>query len=140
MMILTYKVKKSPKKGSPLLKAHAKRKRHPANLARRPWDKLSPTGKMLRVRALSVLRQMRVGMTLTNACRYVGMSPRSAKKQIKGAIRKNHRWHSFRTDKIQRGMLIYSAGQIKTVVIDDSRTASLLSDYFNNMKYVFTAW
>ncbi len=106
-------------------------------ISKQPWSKLSPINKMRRVHGLAVLRQMRGGMTFSMACIYLGVSPKGVKRQLGSYIyKRKNRWYAKPTDQIERGMIIYSAGKIKTIVIADSKVSSMLSEYFNNMKFV----
>jgi ribosomal protein L21E len=79
-----------------------------------------------------VLSRARRGKgSLSKLSRSEGLSARTVRRAT-GAFRKRGgRWVATRTDRIQRWLKTYEAGQRREVLIDDSRTATLLSNYSN---------
>ena len=97
------------------------------NLTPSQWD--------IRKRALLVLSNMRKGVSLTIASAMEDLTPQTAKKYLRGFIKKEKgRWTATITDKIQRARWFYSKGERVSVIIDDSETASLISKYLNSVK------
>jgi hypothetical protein len=91
--------------------------------------------KAQRVRALEVLRNMRANHSLTASCKLVGMDIRAAKSQLGNAIfKKRRRYHARKTDHLERGMFIYERGRIRTIIVNDPKTASALGHYLNDIK------
>jgi hypothetical protein len=127
MIYLTFSHKRGPK-GSP---PHAKkRKLKPAN---RPWNKLNAIEKSSRVRGLEVLRIMQQGISFTQATKYAGTDARTAKAQLGGYIfKRKRRWHATtKYDTIERGMIVYEKGKIKSIV-------SCIGSYLNDVKLMLS--
>jgi hypothetical protein len=98
---------------------------------------LSPAGKALRVKALEVLRLMRNKFHLTSASRQVGIGFRAAKAELKGSIYKRRgRWKAKPQDKIERGLVIYERGRIRHIIVKNSDEATVIGQYFNDIKKV----
>jgi hypothetical protein len=101
------------------------------------WDDLNPKWKELRVRSLAAIRSMRAGKSLTFSAKLVGISPRALKSHLGSYIyKKGHRWKARKKDRIERGMTIYERGMIRSIILNDSETASLIGEYFNDVKRV----
>ena len=105
----------------------------------RIWTSLSSDDQANRVRALEVLRLMRSGKSLTASSRAIGFRPKDAKIHLGRYIHKyNRRWRPSKTDKIERGLQIYERGKIRSVVVGDSGTASVVGQYMNDVKKVLS--
>lgn len=121
MMCLTFKHGRGPR-GSP-------------SISTRQWDSSSPEEKAARIKALEVLRTMRKGHSFAFSCRHIGMDPRAAKRQLSSYIyKRRRRWRAKKKDHLERAMLIYTRGRIRSVVINDSETASVIGRYLNDVK------
>jgi len=98
--------------------------------SRLPFSALSQRERLQRQRALSVLSEVRRGEgSLTARARAHGMS-RDTVRRASGAFRKRGgRWVPTKQDRIQRWLKSYEDGGRVEVLIDDSRTATLLSKY-----------
>ena len=108
--------------------------------ARLPLSALSTRERLQRQRALSVLSEVRRGEgSLTARSRAHGMS-RASVRRATGAFRKQGgRWVPTRRDSIQRWLKSYENGRRVEVLIDDSRTATLLSKYVHAVnEYLLT--
>ncbi len=97
---------------------------------RLPFSALSQRERLQRQRALAVLSEVRRGEgSLTARARAHGTSCESVRRAT-GAFRKRGgRWVPTRRDRIQRWLKSYEDGRRVEVLIDDSRTATLLSKY-----------
>jgi len=99
------------------------------------WARLSSESKTSRVKALSILDEMRDGVSFSEACENYGLDSRTAIRHIKSALSKiRGRWVANEFDFIERAMNIYENGSIKSIVIDDSRYASIIGKYYNDVK------
>ncbi len=99
------------------------------------WETLKPKEKELQVRSLEVLRSMRAGEAMTPASRRVGIDPRTLKAWLGNYIfKKGHRWKARKKDSIERGMTIYEHGKVEGITIGSSVPASLIGEYFNQVK------
>ena len=102
---------------------------------RLPWSMLSPSLKTERLRALTVLREMRRGTTLTRASAQYGMTREEAKRHLRSTIFKlRRRWRARKTDSIERGMIIYERGRIRSIIVTNSKDASTIGEYFNAVR------
>jgi hypothetical protein len=118
------------------LRRHPRTSQSPLSAVRRartsrvPLAYLSPRERFQRQRALSVLSGSRRGKgSLTKVARAERISPRTVRKAT-GAFRKRGgRWVPTRRDRIQRWLRTYEAGRRVEVLVDDSRTATLVSKY-----------
>jgi len=78
---------------------------------------------------------MREKTSLTKASREIGLDGEIAKQHICSAIYKRKgRWRAKKFDKIQRKMNIYERGKIKSIIITNSKDASLIGQYYNDVK------
>lgn len=107
---------------------------------RLPHAHLRPRERVQRHQALQVLSEARRGKgSLSKLARARGMSPKTVRR-ASGAFRKRGgRWIATRSDKIQRYLQTYEGGVRKSVLVGDSRTASLLSRYANAVRYALEA-
>jgi hypothetical protein len=97
--------------------------------------KLKPKDRSIRILALKVLDLMRDKISLTRASREVGLDVQTVKQHIRSAIYKRKgRWKAKRFDRIQREMNIYEKGRIKSIVVTNSKDASLIGRYYNDVK------
>lgn len=118
------------------LRRHPRASQSPLSAVRRapsyrvPLAHLSRRERARRERSLKVLSEVRRGKgSLTKLSRAEHVSPRAVRKAT-GAFRKRGcRWAAIRRDRIQRWMKSYEDGRRVEVLIDDSRTATLLSKY-----------
>ncbi len=95
-----------------------------------PWVLLSVRERETRIRALDVLSEARRGEgSLSRLSRERGISPRTVRRAT-GAFRKHEgRWVATRSDRIQRRLKTYEQGRRTEVLVADSKTASLVSEY-----------
>ena len=118
------------------LRRHPRASQSPLSAVRRapsyrvPLAHLSQRERARRERSLRVLSEVRRGKgSLTKLARAEHVSPRTVRTAT-GAFRKRGgRWVPTRQDRIQRWMKSYENGRRVEVLIDDSRTATLLSKY-----------
>ena len=101
-----------------------------ASLYRVPFSHLTQRERARRQRSLKVLSEARRGKgSLTRLSRSEHVSPRTVRKST-GAFRKRGgRWVPTHQDRIERWMRSYENGRRTEVLIDNSRTATLLSNY-----------
>jgi hypothetical protein len=104
------------------------------------WVSLTPSEKATRVRALETVRRVREGQSLTKASRSVGISPRTAHSHLGPYLfKRKRRWHARAEDRIERALVIYERGRITQVVVKDSKTASRVGQYLNDVKNVLVS-
>jgi hypothetical protein len=104
-------------------------------LNRIPWFRLSPLEKVNRILSLEVLRKMRVGSSLTSSSKDVGLSIYSSRRFLGNNLLKiKGRWKPTKTDSIQRSMRIYTRGKIKIIIVDKSKYANIIGEYFNGVR------
>jgi hypothetical protein len=112
-----------------------KRKGRKMSISRRSWDLLTPSLKETRKRSLSVLSMMRRGSTLAAAASEVGIDPRTVSRHLGAAlVKRESRYHAKPTDRISRSMVVYSKGKQADITVADSRTASIIGQYFNAVR------
>lgn len=101
-----------------------------APLSRIPLAHLTPRERLQRQRALSVVSEVRRGRgSLTKLARTERISPRTVRGATGTFRKRGGRWVPARRDHIQRWLKSYEDGRRVEVLIDDSRTATLLSKY-----------
>ena len=115
------------------------RKKAPKRLAtpayKRRWDSLPGEEQEARIRALEVLRLVRVGESLYSSSATLGVSPRAVRRQLGPSFyKRGHRWRATTRDRIERGLKIYEKGRITVIVVGDSGAASIIGQYFNDVK------
>lgn len=109
-------------------------------LADKPWEDLSPAQQEIRERALSTLSKIRQGSSLYSAAREVRIDPRTATRYLANALRKKSgKFLARKVDKISRGIVIYSEGKQRYIVVNDSRFASTIGKYFNAVRQLIHA-
>ncbi|EQD72189.1 hypothetical protein B1B_03951, partial [mine drainage metagenome] len=95
-----------------------------------PLAYLSPRERLQRQRALSVVSETRRGKgSLTKLARAERISPRTVRRATGTFRKQGGRWVPVHRDRIQRWLKSYENGQRVEALIDDSRTATLLSKY-----------
>ena len=98
--------------------------------SRLPLSALSARERLQRQRALSVLSEVRRGEgSLTARARAHGVSRDSVRRATGAFRKKGGRWVPTRRDRVQRWLKSYEDGRRVEVLIDGSRTATLLSKY-----------
>ena len=78
---------------------------------------------------------MREGASLRRASREVGIDPRTVTR-VAGSVLKqtrSGRYHSGKADRLQREVRIPSEGGLRDVVVRDSKQASLVGEYWNEV-------
>ncbi|AKB85832.1 hypothetical protein MCMEM_1779 [Methanococcoides methylutens MM1] len=104
--------------------------------ALKTWRDLSEEDRDLRIRALLTISAMRKGASLTKAAKEQGITSKQAAAHLgKYVHKKKGRWIATHTDKIERGRWFYSDGERISVIINDSRDASLISKYLNAVRW-----
>ena len=99
------------------------------------WKNLKPRERTIRNLSLKVLDLMRDKKSLTKSSKEFGLERETVKQHISSAIfKRNSRWVAKKLDKIQRGMNIYTRGNIKSIVVPNSKHASLIGRYYNDVK------
>ncbi|MDP2926263.1 MAG: hypothetical protein Q8N99_07840 [Nanoarchaeota archaeon] len=105
------------------------------DLSRRPWEILLPEEKSNRILALEVLRRMKKGESLTRASKDVGLTKYDILTYLRNALSKSSRgWYPKQIDHIERAMQIYEKGEIRTIIVTNSRDASIIGEYFATVK------
>jgi AraC-like DNA-binding protein len=101
-----------------------------APLHRLPWESLSLREQKTRIRALEVLSEARRREgSLSRLSRERGISPRTVRRATGAFGKREGRWVATRSDRIQRRLKTYEQGRRTEVLVADSRTASLVSEY-----------
>lgn len=91
---------------------------------------LSRRERETRIRALEVLSEARRGEgSLSRLSRERGISPRTVRRATGAFGKREGRWLATRSDRIQRRLKTYEQGRRTEVLVADSRTASLVSEY-----------
>lgn len=99
------------------------------------WAKLSSNQKSDRLLALDILGRMKKGLSLTASSKEVGLSKEVSLKHLGRAVyKKSGRWTVSKSNSIQREMKIYENGRIKSIIVRNSRDASLIGEYFNEVR------
>lgn len=113
-------------------------RRKPKPLSSKPWILLNPSEKSVRIRSLEVKRHMKANNSLSHSAELAGVDYRTAKNNLKPYLHKiRGRWKLKKSiDKIQRGMILYSKAKIRTIIVADSEEASIIGQYFNDLKLV----
>lgn len=102
----------------------------------RSWLKLSPSEKIDRVRSLEVLRLMKEGKSLTSASKSIGIKPKSVKRTLgKFIYKRRGKWRTKKIENnIQRELQIYERGKVRSIIVRNSKDASLIGRYYNDVK------
>jgi len=106
-------------------------------LHKRPWRKLSPRQKLLREKSLTVLSEMRntKSKTLQQSANDNGVTVKNVIKHTNGFKKVNGKLVVKRWDRIQRVMKINTNGKEKSIIIQDSRAATVVGKFFNATKH-----
>ena len=101
------------------------------------WSKLSPNKKVERVRSLEVLRLMKGGKSLTASSKSIGIKPEIIKRNLGRFIYKRKRkWHAKKVENnIQRELQIYERGKVMSIIVRNSKDASIIGQYYNDVKH-----
>jgi len=103
------------------------------------WRRLTKLQKLTRMKSFEVLRAMRHNHSFTTGCRSIAADPETMKKYLKNVIyKKKGRWHAKRDDNIERGIIIYTRGHIRHIVLGKFSTASVVGKYMNSVKFVLS--
>ncbi|WP_406661903.1 hypothetical protein V7O66_05160 [Methanolobus sp. ZRKC3] len=103
--------------------------------ASKPFAALTPVQRDMRTRSLYALNNVRKGKSLSTAAKEQGISVQDALKHLGNSVhKKNGRWVATKTDSIERGRWLYSNGKRVSVVVKNSRDASLISKYLNAVR------
>ncbi len=104
------------------------------------WLKLSPDEKVERIKSLEVLRLMKDGKSLTASSKSVGIRPETIKLNLHKFIYKRKRkWHAKKVENnIQRELQIYERGNVRSIIVRNSKDASLIGQYYNDVKHGLT--
>ena len=105
-------------------------------LYKRKWNVLSPRQKLLREKSLTVLSEMRntKSKTLRQSVNDNNISVKNIILHTNGFKKVNGKLVVKRWDRIQRVMKINTNSREKSIVIQDSRTASVVGRYHNSVK------
>jgi hypothetical protein len=103
--------------------------------SKRSWQALNPKEKLTREKSLEVLSEVRRNKkSLTQASREKGISIKTVMQHTNAFKKIGNRWMPKTYDRISRVMKINTAGKVKSIEINDSRTASLIGRYHNAVK------
>ncbi|MFH1591454.1 MAG: hypothetical protein ABIC95_06015 [archaeon] len=105
--------------------------------SRKPWSELTAKERTDRVDSLRVINQMRrKGLSLTEASKREGVDRRLVKKHVASALeKKKGTWRAKASDKIQRGMEIFTRGEKKVIVVDSLKEASTIGRYHSTVRW-----
>jgi hypothetical protein len=127
-----------PTAGLGQLRRHSKRgQTRLGKVTRAPQSKvplahLSLREQLARRRALDVVSEARRGKgSLSKLARARGIAPKTVRRASGAFRKKGGRWLVTRTDRVERWLKSYEGGYRTEVLVNDSRTASLLSRYSN---------
>jgi hypothetical protein len=97
-----------------------------------PLAYLRPKEQLTRRRALEVVSEARRGKgSLSKLARARGIAPKTVRRASGAFRRRGGRWVVTGTDRVERWLKSYEGGYRTEVLVNDSRTASLLSRYSN---------
>lgn len=109
----------------------------PRGRHRKPLDPASTP----RERSLDALALTRRGHSLREAADLARTDPRTVRRHVGSALRKSGaRWRPTPFDRIPREMTVLTAAGPETVVVRDSRTASLLAEHKNAVTAYVEQW
>lgn len=107
----------------------------PARIGPKTYEKLSPSSKKARKRALRALSHMRGGQSLARAAKEAETSPTTVRKYSASALeRKSGRWTAKKSDRLYRPVLVATTGGRKEVGVRGARQASLVGEHMNAAK------
>ena len=99
------------------------------------WKLLSPKQKKERVYAINVLNLIRNNKSLEQALEELGIDKQTVLKHLgKYLFKKGKIWIAKKFDRIQRSMVIYENGELKSIVVTNSKDASIIGEYLNAVK------
>ena len=105
------------------------------DLSKKAWKSLLPEERSNRILALEVLRRMKKGESLTKASKEVGLSKYELLSYLRSALTNySGRWYPKKIDYIEREMQIYEKGEVRTIIVTNSRDASIIGEYFATVK------
>ena len=138
------KGRKSSKYTNKIIQAHALnpkgvlrqlRKAKLGNQSSKKWIALLPSHRSKRINALSVLSELRKGKSILSTVKQFGFSLLDGKNQLGGSIYFRHnKWVARKIDHIERAMVIYENGKRKTIIVNGSKPASKIGEYYNTIK------
>lgn len=102
---------------------------------KQPWKSLTPNGKDMRNRMSLVFSDRRAGDSLSQAAKNQGLSLREVLRYGSSYIyKKNGRYYVVAYDSMERGRWMYSEGKRISLVVTNSKDASILSKYLSKVK------
>lgn len=102
---------------------------------KKSWGELSPRQKMFRERSLEVLSKSRKSSkSLSRIAKDFGISIKTVINNTNGFKKQDKKWAPKKYDKIPRVMKIKENGNEVSIEINDSRNASVIGRYLNNVK------
>lgn len=100
------------------------------DLSRKLWNLLTPEQKVEKVKSLEAVRLMRrKNFKIGEASKKVNMSIPKILRYAKDALIKVKHWFAKPVDTLERPMRIYENGEVKTILVNNSETASLIGQY-----------
>ena len=112
---------------------HRRARRVP--LWKRTYKQLSPVEQSIRGKALDALSLVRrEKLSLRRASKQVGLESQTVREHTNAFRRVHGRWKAEACDRIPRVMRIYEKGRSVLVEFADSRIASLIGAYHNQVK------
>jgi hypothetical protein len=109
--------------------------------SRVPIAYLTPRERLARRRALEVVSEARRGKgSLSKLARTRGMSSKTVRRASGTFRKRGGRWVPTRSDRVERWLKSYEKGQRIEVLINNSRTASRLSQYSNAVGRFTQTW
>jgi len=109
------------------------RKRIP--VFKKSWNNLTSRQKLFRERSLEVLSKSRKSTkSLSRIAKDFGMSVKTVINNTNGFKKINQKWIPKKYDKISRVMKIKENGREISIEINDSRNASIIGRYLNDVK------
>jgi hypothetical protein len=120
------------------LRRHPRPKQEPLSRVPRaprhriPLTYLTQRERFQRQRSLEVASEARRGRgSLSRLARARGIAPKTVRRASGAFRKKGRRWVATQSDRVQRYLQTYEHGARKSVLVSDSRTATLLSRYAN---------
>lgn len=105
------------------------------DLSRAAWQSLTSQQKSDRNLALSVLREVRKGESLTQVLEKRGLRREFVLKTLGNQLQKsNGKWIATKTDSLEVEMLFYSKDGVRTIVTASSKDRSRIAKYFNDVQ------
>ncbi|WP_292463470.1 hypothetical protein [Methanolobus sp.] len=105
------------------------------DLSQTVWQNLTSQQKSDRNLALSVLREVRKGESLTQVLEKRGLRREFVLKNLGNQLQKsNGKWIANKTDSLEVEMLVYSKDGVRTIVTTSSKDRSRIAKYFNDVQ------